>query len=65
MYEFLTENKKCIILTMEGALESYWNKKKFITTADKGVIVIAEGDTGPTSLEHPCFTTASLSQTSN
>mmetsp|Transcript_8252 Transcript_8252/g.24809 ORF Transcript_8252/g.24809 Transcript_8252/m.24809 type:complete len:603 (-) Transcript_8252:237-2045(-) len=56
--EFLTANQKKLLLTKEGALESQWEKEKWINAAGKDVIVIGGGDTGTdcigTSMRHRC-----------
>jgi len=56
--EFLTENQKRLLMTRDGALESKWDKNRFITAAGKDVIVIGGGDTGTdcigTSMRHRC-----------
>lgn len=55
--EFLTKNQKRLMMTMDGMLESNWDKS-FVTAEGKDVIVIGGGDTGTdcigTSLRHRC-----------
>merc|ERR1712048_467280 len=56
--EFLTKNKKRLLMTKDGQIESKWEKDSFITAAGKDVIVIGGGDTGTdcigTSMRHRC-----------
>ena len=43
--EFLTKNQKRLLLTVDGKLQSGWDKN-FVTAEGKDVIVIGGGDTG-------------------
>lgn len=55
--EFLTKNQKRLLLTVDGKLQSGWDKT-FVTAEGKDVVVIGGGDTGTdciaTSMRHRC-----------
>ena len=55
--EFLTANQKRLLMTIDGTLESGWDKS-FITAEGKYVVVIGGGDTGTdcvgTSMRQRC-----------
>lgn len=55
--EFLTANQKRLLMTVDGTLESGWDKS-FITAEGKDVVVIGGGDTGTdcvgTSMRQRC-----------
>lgn len=55
--EFLTKNQKRLMMTVDGKLESGWDRS-FVTAEGKDVIVVGGGDTGTdcigTSMRHRC-----------
>ncbi|GAB9469379.1 hypothetical protein Gpo141_00006658 [Globisporangium polare] len=63
--EFLTKNQKRLMLTVDGKLQSGWDRN-FITAEGKDVVVIGGGDTGTdciaTSMRHRCKSVTNLEQ---
>lgn len=61
--EFLTKNQKRLMLTIDGKLQSGWDRN-FITAEGKDVVVIGGGDTGTdciaTSMRHRCKSVTNL-----
>lgn len=61
--EFLTKNQKRLLLTVDGKLQSGWDRE-FVTAEGKDVVVIGGGDTGTdciaTSIRHRCKSVTNL-----
>ncbi|KAJ0394962.1 hypothetical protein ATCC90586_009454 [Pythium insidiosum] len=61
--EFLTKNQKRLLLTVDGKLQSGWDRN-FVTAEGKDVVVIGGGDTGTdciaTSMRHRCKSVVNL-----
>lgn len=52
--EFLTKNQKRLMLTIDGKLQSGWDRN-FITAEGKDVVVIGGGDTGTDCSAYTCI----------
>jgi glutamate synthase (NADPH) small chain len=61
--EFLTKNQKRLLLTVDGKLQSGWDRN-FVTAEGKDVVVIGGGDTGTdciaTAMRHRCKSVVNL-----
>ncbi|TMW59188.1 hypothetical protein Poli38472_007333 [Pythium oligandrum] len=61
--EFLTKNQKRLLLTIDGKLQSGWDRN-FVSAEGKDVVVIGGGDTGTdciaTSMRHRCKSVINL-----
>lgn len=61
--EFLTKNQKRLLLTIDGKLQSGWDRD-FVTAEGKDVVVIGGGDTGTdciaTAMRHRCKSVVNL-----